>query len=369
MKQIEQQEQAENSPDVSVEESVDQPAIKKKRSYLPIFLFVIFIAIITAAGFQGWQLFMQNKQQTQSLINELQAQLALRPTRSQMDNSIGSIRQSVQQTDSRLSNLEQGQQGLVNATEKLYELYGRDENGWKLAEVEYLMSVAQHKLVLENDFEGAAKTLNAASYRIADLADPGLLAVRVRINEEVAQLKTRSRPDLVGMTLLVSRLTRQISFLTPGYQAVTEKQPDAEPEVVKKADPELPLDKKLMDFMTSLVTIKTSQPKARKAEQTIIVDVREKLEDNLKLTRWALLERDAFQYAQLMNQNVSQFKEYYDLENAANNDFFESLLKLQKSQIRPELPDISGSLRLLKELQRKRENEPQQEKQQEIDNG
>ncbi|MCK4708925.1 MAG: uroporphyrinogen-III C-methyltransferase, partial [Gammaproteobacteria bacterium] len=273
--------------------------------------------------------------------------------------------QSVNQTDSRLSGLELGQQALTDSTEKLYELYGRDENGWKLAEVEYLMSIAQHKLVLENDFEGAAKTLNAASDRIAELADPGLLEVRVQINEEVAQLKTRSRADLVGMTLLLARLTRQISSLKPGYQTLTEKPQATAGKEKISVDPEQPLQQKVVDFMTSLVTIKTNHAKKEKQQLTVIMDVTETLEDKLKLTRWSLLERDAFQYERLMDQNVKLFKEYYDLENAANADFYESLLKLQKSQIKPELPDISGSLRLLQQVIKKRENEPQQE----TDNG
>ena len=44
----------------------------------------------------------------------------------------------------------------LEASEKLFELYGRDKNDWQLAEVEYLMRVAQHKLILQHDFEGAA---------------------------------------------------------------------------------------------------------------------------------------------------------------------------------------------------------------------
>ena len=92
------------------------------------------------------------------------------------------------------------------------------------------------------------------------------------------------------------------------------------------------------------------------------------LEDNLKLTRWSVLERDAFQYEKLMDENVELFKQYYDLENAANADFYDALLQLQKSSIKPDLPDISQSLTLLREIIKKRENSPQQADQ-EVENG
>ena len=96
-------------------------------------------------------------------------------------------------------------------------MFGRDKNDWQLAEVEYLMRVAQHKLILQNDFEGAAVTLQAASDLIGFTGDPGLLPVRVMISEEIADLKTRKRPDLVGMTLMLAQLGRQVRVLHPGF--------------------------------------------------------------------------------------------------------------------------------------------------------
>ena len=374
-KQPEKSPPAGESEDVS--EATDAKEPKKKpgarRSLLPVITLLLLLALIAAlavGGFKGWQIWQQSKQQTASRIVELKNELASRPTQTDLDNSVRAMRQSAQQATQKIAQLEQALQALKASTTKLYELYGRDENGWKLAEVEYLMSVAQHKLVLENDFAGAAKTLDAASNRIADLADPGLLPVRVKINEEIAQLKTRERPDLVGMTLLLARLTRQLDSLKPGYQTRPKVVAEAaEAKQQKAPDPDRPLQQKVIDFVESLVTIKTDKPKSPAAASTIIIDVARQLEDNLKLTRWALLDRDSFQYAKLMQQNVDLFKQYYDLENAANAEFYDDLLKLQKASIKPELPDISGSLRLLKELEKQRENEPQVEAAAEDDNG
>ncbi len=378
MKQLDKPAQEPAESTTETEEPVQQSAKPAKSGRIfALFLFLVFLSVVAAAAFYGWQFFLGYQQQIQAQIGDLQTQIQQRPTRAQLDSSVQPLARSVGQTDGRLSSIEQQQQDLLESTQNLYELYGRDENGWKLAEVEYLMSIAQHKLVLENDFEGAAKTLLAASDLIAELADPGLLPVRVEINEEVAQLKTRVRPDLVGMTLLLSRLGRQISTLKPGYQTkvvTTIEQSTGQSETV---DPERPISQKLEEFFTSLVTIKSAQPKVEQLTQTLVIDVAEKLEENLKLTRWTVLERDAVQYQRLMDENVSLFQEYYDLEDAANADFFESLLKLQQSAIKPQLPDISGSLRLLKQLQEQRDNapepppepQPEQETAEETDNG
>jgi uroporphyrin-3 C-methyltransferase len=242
--------------------------------------------------------------------------------------------------------------------QKLYDLYGRDENGWKLAEVEYLMSVAQHKLVLQNDFAGAAKTLDAANKRIAELADPGLLPVRSLISEEIALLKTRVRPDLAGMTLTLGRLTRQVASLDTVYVGDTEAKNSTPtryaPDSTVGAS-ELPLEQRARQFLTSLFTIKRVQTPAAPVGVVSIPEVKQTLEDNLKLTRWALLERDAMQYQRLMQANLRLFAEYFDPDDAANAEFHQELVDLSKTSLRPEIPDIGGSLRLLQQIQAKRE--------------
>ncbi len=370
MKQLENSQQPDNG-EIEVDlSSEEEQSVKKGRPYLFIFfIFLIVMGALGGGGFFGWQKFIQYQLQSQSALTEIKSQLAQRPTQAQIEDILSPLEKTVGQTDGRLSKLEQDQNGLQASTEKLYELYGRDENGWKLAEVEYLMSIAQHKLVLENDFEGAAKTLLAASERIGELADPGLLPVRVEINDEIARLKNRLRPDLVGMTLLISRLSRQIPVLKPGYQTIKTPEPVAASPSPGIEAPARSYDQRLMDFFSSLVNINTSKPKSKQVEQTAIINVKEKLEDNLKLTRWAVLERDAFQYKKLMAENVTLFRQYYDLENAANADFMGALEKLQKTSLKPDLPDIGGSLRLLREIQSKRENSPEPVVREEAENG
>ena len=82
-----------------------------------------------------------------------------------------------------------------------------------------------------------------------------------------------------------------------------------------------------------------------------------------------MLERDSFQYQRLMEDNVRLFKQYYDLDNAANYEFYSQLLELQKAEVKPEKPDINGSLQLLKKIINKRKNDPQPVESGGADNG
>jgi uncharacterized protein HemX len=334
---------------------------KVKRSF-PVFGLVNLLLIIglMAAAFYYWQMQQKSDGGKQALLLELQAQIGQKADLVQVQTALSPLKSDIGSSVSRIDALQQQQQALQASAEKLFTLYGRSESDWQLAEVIYLLRIAQHKLALENDFEGAALTLQAASDKIATTADPGLLPVRVLISEEIADLKTRARPDLVGMTLLLSQLSQQIRTLKHGGQTTT-KDTSTSTTSTELVPADATIEEKVISFFTSLVTVKhnAAQPTATTTTtKALIVNIEEIMEGNLKLTRWTVLERDDYQYRQLMLENIRLFEQYYDLDDAANNDFYAQLLQLQKSVIKPIKPTISGSLQLLNNIISQRQNAP-----------
>jgi uroporphyrin-3 C-methyltransferase len=327
-------------------------APKLRRSWFSLFNFLLILGLAAAAGYYWWQQ-QQLQQGYRDTILELRQQIETRASNSRLDSSLTPLKADIGGLGRKIDELGIGQQSLRESSEKLYELYGRDKNDWQLAEVEYLMRVAQHKLILQDDFEGAAITLQAASDKIALTGDPGLLPVRVMISEEIADLKTRKRPDLVGMTLILAQLARQVRVLEPGFAVRVDVAPDAP----AAPEPQDWLDK-IDRFVDSLISVRYEDAAPTEIEANV-ANVSETLEDNLKLARWAVLDRDAYQYAQLIEQSLRLVREFYDLDNAANHDFMRQLQDLQKTQLRPEKPDITGSLRELQRILSQRESAPE----------
>ncbi|MDH3449880.1 MAG: uroporphyrinogen-III C-methyltransferase [Gammaproteobacteria bacterium] len=328
-------------------------APKPRRSWFSLFNFLLIIGLAAAVGYYWW-LQQQAARDYRETISDLRQQLDSRASNSRLDSSLAPMKSEIGGLESKIGSLTLEQQGLREASEKLFELYGRDKNDWQFAEVEYLMRIAQHKLILQDDFEGAALTLQAASDKIAQTGDTGLLPVRVMISEEIADLKTRKRPDLVGMTLILAQLARQVRVLEPGF-AVRVEETTTQPQQLQASKDWLD---RLGAFIDSLVEVRHETAKPTEIEASI-ADVSETLEDNLKLARWAVLDRDARQYDQLISQSLRLLREFYDLDNAANNDFMRQLQDLQKMQLKPEKPDITGSLRELQRILSQRENAPE----------
>ena len=328
-------------------------ATSPRGSRFGIFNFLLILGLAAAAGYYWWQQ-QQLSVEYQRNLAELRQQLSVKASSESLLAGLTPLQTEVGGLGTKLGKLQNEQQELRAASEKLYELFGRDKNDWRLAEVEYLMRVAQHKLILQNDFEGAAITLQAANDKIGLTADPGLLPVRVMISEEIAQLKTRKRADLVGMTLILAQLGRQIQVLKPGFAIRVDESSPATP-----ISPDASWMERFNAFIDSLVQVRidSGQPSEVEASNA---DIGETLADNLKLARWSVLERDARQYQQLIDQSLRLFREFYDLDNAANHDFMAQLQGLQKMPLKPEKPDINGSLRELQRILAVRETAPEE---------
>jgi uroporphyrin-3 C-methyltransferase len=346
------------------------PTAKSSPPWFGIFNFLLILALAgTAAYFWRQQQnldasYQANLTAQQSTMAELQLELQAveQSSSKRLQSSLSPLANSIDSLSSEVAELGLGQQSLRESGEKLYQLFGRDRNAWQLAEVEYLMRVAQHKLILQDDFAGAAITLQAASDRIGLTGDPGLLPVRVIISEEIADLKTRRRADLVGMSLMLAQLGRRVRGLQPGFALRVEQSselPAAEESVMVGQASEDWVDR-FSDFLDSLISIRKESTEPTEIEANII-DVTEAMEDNLKLARWSVLERDANQYQLLIDRSLSLFREFYDLDNVANHEFMTELQELQKMVIKPEKPDITGSLRELQRILSQRAVAPQPE--------
>ena len=152
---------------------------KPRRSWLSLLNFLLILTLASAAGYYWWQQQQVARDYAAKIaaeIDEMEQVLAGKAGNARLDSSLSPLKGDIGNLGRKLDELDLVQQELRDSSEKLYELLGRDKNDWQFAEVEYLMRVAQHKLILQDDFEGAAITLQAASDKIGLTGDPGVIA-------------------------------------------------------------------------------------------------------------------------------------------------------------------------------------------------
>ena len=131
---------------------------------------------------------------------------------------------------------EQVQQFVAGVSESLAAIQGRvgtSSQDWVYAEVEYLVRMANQRVMMEQDANSALLLLQAADEIIRET--DGLTAHRLReaLAQDIAALKAVDSPDTQGIYLELSALVLQVPLLTrslPTYRApslVVERSPDA----------------------------------------------------------------------------------------------------------------------------------------------
>jgi uroporphyrin-3 C-methyltransferase len=235
---------------------------------------------------------------------------------------------------------------------------GKDPMLWRLAEVEYLLSVANQQLILERDVNTALTALQDADRRLEAIGDPALIPVRKLIASESTALKSVDVPDVAGMALRLSSLVDNIQQLP--LVSRERVKTDLAMDDSQLVDDVNELMARIMKDLKGVVSIRRSdQP----IEPLLPPEEQHYLAQNLGLkleeARIALLRRDTDTFRQNLSDTREWVQRYFDPQSAAVNTVIATVDDLRDVELKPELPDISGSLRELRRwlsLQRQQRN-------------
>ncbi|HWM27958.1 MAG TPA: uroporphyrinogen-III C-methyltransferase [Woeseiaceae bacterium] len=229
---------------------------------------------------------------------------------------------------------------------------------WILAEAEYYMQIANAQLELAGNPEIAALALNFADERIRQLADPALSDVRRALTEELQALASIEEADLEGMTLALASLAERIGSL-PLEENVEPARDDAAPP-----DPEL------SGFARAAASIRkafSGMVSVRRADEALTpllspdaaYFLRENLALRIQAARLALLKGEQAVFEQCLEDAEAWLQEYYDTGSRAVASALTTIAELKGNGLSVSLPDISGSLRLLRQYRTLRDAESQ----------
>jgi len=330
--------------------AADKPkSSKPRRSRLWIFLILFLLIAAGAAGGGAWYLWQRLQRQEQSFNQNLSA-LANRLEQAQSDR-----RAATSKLEHQLESLREQQQATQNAIEVLRAKSGRSEAEWRVAEATYLIRIANDRLVLERDVGTALAALRAADKRLRLAGDPALLPVRKQLANEIQALRSVDQPDVPGLSLALGGLIDEADKLplNSPHPAEAVEQPASGAAAAKGSGWRDAL-KGVWEELKGLVVVRHPE---HPAEPLLPPSQRFFLTQNLRLqleqARLALLQGDAADYRQRIATAQGWIRTYFDQEAAATRGALDTLAHLAKQDVHPKLPDISGSLRSLKQYRAK----------------
>ena len=220
---------------------------------------------------------------------------------------------------------------------------------WLLGEAEYYMQLANAQLQLAGDPEMAARALSMADERIAQLANPALTNVRVSIADELAALGGMRTPDVEGITLQLASLARVVESLP------LRRIERIEDDVAEETDEEIGrLDRawnSIKEATSGLVKHRTTDLEimpliAPEAESFL----RTNLTLQLQTARLSLLRGEQSVFEASLADAAAWLELYFDADNAQVSTARETIAEVSGGMFAVAAPDISGSLRLLRQF-------------------
>jgi uncharacterized protein HemX len=328
----------------------------------------LFIALVAAAGigymlFQDWRAESAADQRASSLA-ELRNQLASSSDAlSSLDRSLGELAEADSRAASQLSALQADLENRISLLDSLPSRTSNLENSiatlqgvstgarntWLLAEAEYYMQIANAQLQLAGNPHLAALALGMADERIVQLSDPALTGVRRALSDELAALEVMEKPDIEGITLTLSSLARVVDSLPLRQAASTGIDEDA------AVDPELSGVNRAWASVKGAVfgLVRVTPPNEVTAPlmtPDAVYFLRTNLTLQLQAARLALLRGEQAVFEQSLDDAAGWLDLYFDAESAQVRGAKATLAEIRSGLFAVAPPDISESLRLLRQF-------------------
>ncbi|QRV25015.1 uroporphyrinogen-III C-methyltransferase [Marinomonas foliarum] len=240
---------------------------------------------------------------------------------------------------------------------KLNRLSNTTKEDWKLAEAEYLIRLANQRLLLEADSSGAVTLLSNADDILNELQDPIVFATRKALAKDIQALKSINQFDLEGAYLQLNTLYDSVESLpqrepSKEWQANTSKTLSENAEVENTSVNSF---KSVLDsFWTSIRSlvvinynhkpIKALLPPAE--YQQLITG----LQLQLEVAQVALIKGEPAIYQQALSRVANATTEHFETQSTTVTTFLASLTALQQLNPSPDLPSPRDSLLAVKSL-------------------
>ncbi|QSP95872.1 uroporphyrinogen-III C-methyltransferase [Marinobacter salinisoli] len=343
-------------------EQLPAPIAKEKPArprIWPVWLIALLaLAAAIALGLWNWQQWNNN----QALI---QAVADLKTDTSQLADRLGDGRsqqsQRLQSLESKLSEQREliatQQRQIDHNARELLESGNRTRTDWLLAEAEYLLRIANQRLIIEKDIKGALSALQSADEVLKESDDIGVYPVRQQIAKEILSLKSISGVDRTGLYLTleaaidsVHQLTDQALINSEAPDFTIEDTDDPASEGTEEPDA---LDLAWTDFKETMMQVVVVRRMDEPVKPLLSPDQSAYARLNLQLmleeAEMAVLRGNQTLYERALTKATDTIDNWYDDSHPRVSALADTLKELAGKDVDPDLPDISQSLSLLKQ--------------------
>jgi uncharacterized protein HemX len=321
----------------------------------------VIASLVAGIGYAGWWYWNQRLSmseridQQQALIGKLDADIkALQGDTAELGDRHAELSRTATRTGtdlaSALGRIEESQRLMSRLSEELAG--GRTR--FELASVEHLLLLASDRLQLEHDAEAAAKALDSAERRLAQMGDPSLFSIREALVTERTALLAVPKVDLSSAALVLGALIDRVSRLPLRAHAPAHFESPALRLSGETHGEDTRWWQRLWvsvrSALGSLFTIRRDDNAASlrllPTDQEALVYYALSLK--LEAARVALLSRDTTAFREELRSALNWLEQHFRADDAGVMATTAELERLQQMELSPPLPEIGRGLTLLR---------------------
>ncbi len=326
------------------------------------------VLVLALGGLAGWSV-MQGMEREKNLkrrivqlekqekVEEVDVRAELQSMQQSLDGKLATALEQVKrEASNRTEQLARLEQQLQSQSEMLASFSANDHESWLRAEAQYLLRLANQRLIMARDPESALALLGSADSILRKLDDATLHEVRAAVAAEQAALRAVPKVDVEGIYLRLSALIEQADRL------VIFQMPDQEAQLVDEGaeedDWQVRLERgyeqaarKLSDY---IVIRRRDVPMHALMDPQWEGLVRQNLRMLLEQAQVALLSGNQTLYVESLQRSQHWVAQFFDTDETAARAMSRELTQLESQTVQVILPDLTRSLQALDEAVKKR---------------
>ncbi|MGB1272252.1 MAG: uroporphyrinogen-III C-methyltransferase, partial [Endozoicomonas sp.] len=315
---------------------------------LAVMALLLSAGALGLSGYIGWRTMPleQSQPALEEGMSQLQAQMARQQAR------LSDVIQGISPLKSHLDELHQREHHLLSRIDslsgKVRGFEGNTRSQWRLAEVEYLLRLANQRLLTVTDSAGSLELLLSADELLREMDDYALFLIREALAEDIAALKAIQKVDLEsawlrlqGLKELVPKLVllneNRLNELTPEKTVATASPANNENWQSRLKHLLVETWSRFTDLFRFTAHRKQPIEELLSPEQDLLI--RQHLLLLIEQSKLALMTREAAIYQNSLEEASQLLKRYFTLGGQNSRTLSNELQALKQTPAAPELPN------------------------------
>jgi len=326
----------------TTKKKTNKEAQKSGRAGLFLFVFVLILFAFGGGGYGAYYYLNEKMLERESALNDgLQ----------RVEEEFKALENVDQRLSRKQDDLQRALTAAVAGTEDqmsaLAERLAANEStgpaDWTLAEVEYLLRIANQRLITSRDNDTAIEMLQAADTIMKELAYPELAIVRRQLAADITELQLANQVDVEGVYFVLEALSSEIAKLD---QFAPEELAPIEPDSHEESSRLMILWNGIIQVLSKYVRIDTAAGEPEylvSDEQEVIRGLAIQLQ--IRQAQLALLSGQQEIYSAALSGAAESVNMYYSAENIVKR-----LTDLSERKVEQKAMDVNDSVRALSDV-------------------